>query len=86
MQDDFIRPDIVIYFLDMVGVVACATAGTLLAQSKGMDISGCILVAMVNASHTHVRSSKLLISNSSQAHSPDSKKQPSIRAVFYWVN
>lgn len=49
MQDDFIRPDIIIYFLDMVGVVACAIAGTLLAQSKGMDISGGILVAMVNA-------------------------------------
>ena len=33
----------------MVGVIACAIAGTLLAQHKGFDIAGCILVAMVNA-------------------------------------
>ncbi|MBU5617939.1 MULTISPECIES: trimeric intracellular cation channel family protein [unclassified Psychrobacter] len=33
----------------MIGIVACAIAGTLLAQHKGFDIAGCILVAMVNA-------------------------------------
>ena len=33
----------------MVGVIACAIAGTLLAQHKGLDISGCVLVSMVNA-------------------------------------
>jgi uncharacterized membrane protein YeiH len=33
----------------MVGVIACAIAGTLLAQHKGFDIAGCILVSMVNA-------------------------------------
>ena len=33
----------------MVGIVVCAIAGTLLAQHKGFDIAGCILVSMVNA-------------------------------------
>ena len=33
----------------MVGIIACAIAGTLLAQHKGFDIAGCILVSMVNA-------------------------------------
>lgn len=45
----FIFPDILLYILDMIGVIACAIAGTLLAQHKGFDIAGCILVAMVNA-------------------------------------
>lgn len=49
MPDFLIAPDIILYLLDMVGVVACAIAGTLLAQHKGFDISGCILVSMVNA-------------------------------------
>ncbi|WP_201557837.1 trimeric intracellular cation channel family protein [Psychrobacter sp. 72-O-c] len=49
MVHTFIFPDILLYLLDMVGVIACAIAGTLLAQHKGFDISGCILVAMVNA-------------------------------------
>ncbi|MBP2280395.1 putative membrane protein YeiH [Psychrobacter sp. PL15] len=49
MSHVFIFPDILLYALDMVGVVACAIAGTLLAQHKGFDIAGCILVAMVNA-------------------------------------
>lgn len=49
MPDYLITPDIVLYLLDMLGVIACAVAGTLLAQHKGFDISGCILVSMVNA-------------------------------------
>ncbi|WP_352258502.1 trimeric intracellular cation channel family protein [Psychrobacter sp. TB55-MNA-CIBAN-0194] len=49
MAHVLIFPDILLYLLDMVGVIACAIAGTLLAQHKGFDISGCILVAMVNA-------------------------------------
>lgn len=49
MVNDLIFPDILLYLLDMVGVIACAIAGTLLAQHKGLDISGCILVSMVNA-------------------------------------
>ncbi len=49
MSHAFIFPDILLYLLDMVGVIACAIAGTLLAQHKGFDIAGCILVAMVNA-------------------------------------
>ncbi|MGP5500966.1 trimeric intracellular cation channel family protein [Psychrobacter faecalis] len=49
MMNHFIFPDILLYLLDMVGVVACAIAGTLLAQHKGFDIAGCILVSMVNA-------------------------------------
>ena len=49
MINHFIFPDILLYLLDMVGVVACAIAGTLLAQHKGFDIAGCILVSMVNA-------------------------------------
>ena len=48
-MNHFIFPDILLYLLDMVGVIACAIAGTLLAQHKGFDIAGCILVAMVNA-------------------------------------
>ena len=49
MSHSLVFPDILLYLLDMVGVIACAIAGTLLAQHKGFDISGCILVAMVNA-------------------------------------
>ena len=49
MISNFIFPDILLYLLDMVGVIACAIAGTLLAQHKGFDIAGCILVSMVNA-------------------------------------
>ena len=49
MINHFIFPDILLYLLDMVGVIACAIAGTLLAQHKGFDVAGCILVAMVNA-------------------------------------
>ncbi len=49
MVNDLIFPDILLYLLDMVGIVACAIAGTLLAQHKGFDIAGCILVSMVNA-------------------------------------
>ena len=49
MISNFIFPDIMLYLLDMVGVIACAIAGTLLAQHKGFDIAGCILVSMVNA-------------------------------------
>lgn len=39
----------VIYLLDMIGIIACAVAGTLLAMKKGFDFFGCILVSMVNA-------------------------------------
>lgn len=49
MTELFAHADRVLYYLDMVGVIACAIAGTLLAQHKGFDISGCILVSMVNA-------------------------------------
>ncbi len=49
MTNDLIFPDILLYLLDMIGIIACAIAGTLLAQHKGFDIAGCILVAMVNA-------------------------------------
>ena len=49
MTDYFISPDILLYVFDMMGIVACAVAGTLLAQHKGFDIFGCVLVAMVNA-------------------------------------
>ncbi|GAB2633066.1 MULTISPECIES: trimeric intracellular cation channel family protein [Psychrobacter] len=49
MVNDLIFPDILLYLLDMVGIIACAIAGTLLAQHKGFDIAGCILVSMVNA-------------------------------------
>lgn len=49
MTSYFIFPDILLYILDMIGVIACAIAGTLLAQHKGFDIWGCILVSMANA-------------------------------------
>lgn len=49
MLGAFLFPDILLYILDMIGIVACAIAGTLLAQHKGFDIAGCVLVAMVNA-------------------------------------
>lgn len=39
----------VIYLLDVIGVIACSVAGTMLAIKKGFDIFGCILVSMVNA-------------------------------------
>ncbi|MDO4427773.1 MAG: trimeric intracellular cation channel family protein [Moraxella sp.] len=39
----------VIYVLDMIGVIACATAGTILAMKKNFDFFGCILVSMVGA-------------------------------------
>lgn len=48
-MNNFISPDILLYLLDMIGVIACAIAGTLLAQHKGFDVAGCILVSMVNA-------------------------------------
>lgn len=44
-----ITPDFMIYLLDMVGVVACAIAGTTLALHKKFDFFGCILASMVNA-------------------------------------
>ena len=49
MINNLIFPDVLLYLLDMIDIVACAIAGTLLAQHKGFDIAGCILVAMVNA-------------------------------------
>lgn len=39
----------IIYVLDMIGIVACATAGTILAMKKNFDFFGCILVSMVGA-------------------------------------
>lgn len=44
-----ISPAWILYFLDMVGIVACATAGTILAMKKRFDFFGCILVSMVGA-------------------------------------
>ncbi len=32
-----ISPEIVLYVLDMIGIVACATAGTILAMKKQFD-------------------------------------------------
>lgn len=49
MPNYLINPDMLIYLFDMLGIVACAIAGTLLAQHKGFDVFGCILVAMTNA-------------------------------------
>lgn len=49
MPEHLISPENLIYIFDMIGVIACAIAGTLLAQHKGFDITGCILVSMVNA-------------------------------------
>lgn len=49
MPNYVIFPDMLLYSLDMIGVIACAIAGTLLAQHKGFDIWGCILVSMANA-------------------------------------
>ncbi len=49
MLENFVNSDSILYCLDMMGVIACAIAGTLLAQHKGLDIFGCILVSMVNA-------------------------------------
>lgn len=46
---DIITPELMIYVLDMVGVVACAIAATTLAMHKRFDVFGCILVSMVNA-------------------------------------
>lgn len=42
-------PEQMIYLLDMVGIIACAIAGTTLALYKRFDLFGCILVSMVNA-------------------------------------
>lgn len=39
----------VIYVLDMIGIIACATAGTILAMKKDFDFFGCILVSMVGS-------------------------------------
>lgn len=39
----------IIYFFDMVGVIACSVSGTILARSKNFDPMGCILVSMVTA-------------------------------------
>lgn len=39
----------VIYILDIIGVIACAVAGTILAMKKNFDFFGCVLASMVNA-------------------------------------
>lgn len=44
-----ISPETMVYILDMVGIGACAIAGTTLALHKKFDLFGCILVSMVNA-------------------------------------
>ncbi len=49
ITDTLINANSILYCLDIIGVVACAIAGTLLAQHKGLDVFGCILVSMVNA-------------------------------------
>ncbi|MDO4895730.1 MAG: trimeric intracellular cation channel family protein [Moraxella sp.] len=48
-MSDIISPQMMVYVLDMVGIGACAIAGTTLALHKKFDIFGCILVSMVNA-------------------------------------
>ncbi|MFA9485774.1 trimeric intracellular cation channel family protein [Moraxella haemolytica] len=42
-------PELMIYLLDMVGIIACSIAGTTLALHRKFDFFGCILVSMVNA-------------------------------------
>ncbi len=49
MNQLVVNADTIVYALDIFGVICCAIAGTLLAQHKGLDVFGCILVAMVNA-------------------------------------
>lgn len=44
-----LTPELMVYVLDMVGIGACAIAGTTLALHKKFDMFGCILVSMVNA-------------------------------------
>lgn len=46
---EMFSPEFMIYLLDMVGIIACAIAGTTLALHKKFDFFGCILVSMVNA-------------------------------------
>ncbi|WP_049236626.1 trimeric intracellular cation channel family protein [Moraxella canis] len=41
--------EILIYLLDMIGIIACAIAATTLAMYKRFDLFGGILVSMVNA-------------------------------------
>ncbi|VEG12156.1 trimeric intracellular cation channel family protein [Moraxella cuniculi] len=41
--------NLLIYLLDMIGIIACAIAGTTLAMYKRFDLFGCILVSMVGA-------------------------------------
>lgn len=47
-MSDFTSFDL-LYCLDLIGVVACSVAGSLLAKRKGMDFSGAVIVAMVGA-------------------------------------
>lgn len=44
-----LTPELMIYTLDMVGIIACTLAATTLALHKRFDLFGCILVSMVNA-------------------------------------
>lgn len=44
-----ISADMVIYVLDMLGIIACALAGTTLAIYKRFDLFGCILVSIVGS-------------------------------------
>ncbi|MFC0820329.1 trimeric intracellular cation channel family protein [Moraxella marmotae] len=46
---EFFDTSLLIYLLDMVGVIACAIAATTLAMYKRFDLFGGILVSMVNA-------------------------------------
>lgn len=46
---DIITSGLILYLLDMIGIVACASAGTILAKKKNFDFFGCLLVSMVGA-------------------------------------
>lgn len=42
-------PRSLIYFFDMIGIVACSVSGTILAKHKNFDVFGCLLVSIVTA-------------------------------------
>ena len=42
-------PRSLIFFFDMIGIVACSISGTILAKHKNFDVFGCLLVSIVTA-------------------------------------
>ncbi|BBI67092.1 hypothetical protein PKHYL_12830 [Psychrobacter sp. KH172YL61] len=42
-------PRSLIYFFDMIGIIACSVSGTILAKHKNFDVFGCLLVSIVTA-------------------------------------